>query len=878
MTLIVPAVLGGLAITVMALVSLAAARRSRNAAIPQQSALPRILIHSINDDRCTGCDACVAVCPTNVLDLMDNKSRVVRFQDCIQCEQCMWACPTEALVMHLEGTQPPPLKVPALDDAFQTAVPGQYLIGEVAGKPLVKNAANLGRMVVEHMLLNGMQPGVLAHAGDPGAVDVAIVGSGPGGLSAALTCIQRGLSYVVLEKEQIVASTVARYPKGKLVMAEPYDVRNVSLLPVFDSSKEQIVPIWQTLVERLGMQIRLGEAVEEVAPQGDGSFHIRTTVGAYRAQRVVLATGTRGKPRTLGVPGENMPKVHSLLDDPEEFRGRPVLVVGGGDSAVEAAIALADAGARVILSYRGRAFSRAAPKNKQTIESYEAQRRIKIRYQSAIVEFAPETVTLQVATGERKTYPNEAAFVLIGSDPPIKWLEKLGVHFVEQPHMYQLGKTDQLVVNLLGADVADCPEDAESAAALVQNLPLPAALPEQPGPPPPMPPPLPEAPDEAMSRPRRWLRSATAIFTQSQHKLDKPIPLSEFAKRARRKHTGHGRRDALDAAERTRVLRMLRDEGGRIADEESQIGIPAMESAPSFLDNDNPPEFLDAGPPAPAPHPSSSTMLPPASTMLPPASTMPPPASTMPPPAHFAAPTAPTSVLQPLQSPVKPDEAITPKPAVILGLDRAQASRRQNAPQAAPPRRRPNAAEGSGERRKPISPPSFTEEPTRQVDADSALAQLLRNQSRQPDNIAFESEQANAVTAAAAQNYRSDDDPTQTLASEEPTRTVNADELFRTGSRVPAEKPSAPDLPLEPIAESSADEIAAVGGLSSGSSNFESDPTQAIDIRGLSDEQQQRPRRKIRYPERREDSGRSVDLERFRGRAESLSDIDWDLD
>src|SRR5688572_23139169 len=294
----------------MALVSLAAARKGRHPAAGHQAqpAQQKILVHAINDDRCTGCDACVAVCPTNVLDLIDNKSRVVRFQDCIQCEACMWACPTQALVMHPEGTQAPPLKVPELDEFYQTAVPGQYLIGEVAGKPLVKNAANLGRAVVEHMLRSGLQPGgargKLAEGSDAAkvtAVDVVIVGSGPGGLSAALTCIQRGLSYVVIEKGVTIASTIAHYPKGKLIMAEPYESANLSLLPVFDSSKEQMLPIWRELVDRVGMNVRHGETVETVERRADGIFSVVTNVSAFRAQRVVLATGTRGKPRTLGV-------------------------------------------------------------------------------------------------------------------------------------------------------------------------------------------------------------------------------------------------------------------------------------------------------------------------------------------------------------------------------------------------------------------------------------------------------------------------------------------------------------------------------------------------------------------------------------------------
>src|SRR5262245_33814342 len=362
----------------MAVFTMVSARKRHHATVaPAQVVGPRILIHDINDDRCTGCDACVAVCPTNVLDLVANKSRVLRFHDCIQCEQCMFACPTEALVMFPEGAQPPPLKIPELDDNYQTVVPGQYLIGEVAGKPLVKNAANLGRAVVEHAMATGLYPGALG-AGE-GVVDVAIVGSGPGGLSAALTCIQKGLSYVVLEKEQMIASTIARYPKGKLVMAEPYESENLSFLPVFDSSKEQLIPIWKELIERVRLQVQLGESVETVQRERDGNFEIRTTVASYRAQRVVLSIGTRGKPRTLQVPGENLPKVFSLLEDPDEWQGRSVLVVGGGDSACEAALALADSGAKVMISYRGRGFNRAAPKNKQTIEAYAAEGRIKAK-------------------------------------------------------------------------------------------------------------------------------------------------------------------------------------------------------------------------------------------------------------------------------------------------------------------------------------------------------------------------------------------------------------------------------------------------------------------------------------------------------------------
>jgi thioredoxin reductase (NADPH) len=614
-TWVVPLALGGVAILVMAVFTMVSARkRHRSIVAPAAVVGPRILIHDINDDRCTGCDACVAVCPTNVLDLVANKSRVLRFQDCIQCEACMFACPTEALVMFPEGGSPPALKVPEIDESFQTAIPGQYLIGEVAGKPLVKNAANLGRTVVEHMLASGMQPGAIGRADN--VVDVAIVGSGPGGLSAALTCIQRGLSYVVLEKEQLLASTIARYPKGKLVMAEPYDVQNLSFLPVFDSGKEQLLPIWRELIERTGVTINQGESVETVSRSTDGTFEVRSTVASYRAQRVVLSIGTRGKPRTLQVQGENLPKVFNLLEDPDEWRGKAVLVIGGGDSACEAALALADAGAKVMISYRGKGFNRAAPKNKQAIEGYAGQGRVKAKLGSQVLSFEPDSVTLALGDGSQKRYPNDAAFVLIGADPPVAWLEKMGVRFIERPHQYQMGKTDEVLRRLVPSAM-ECPEDAQRAAAQVLGGSIGVEPPRQASAVAVLPMPM----GEPVSGPRKWLRSATSIFstrghtgghmipppkpdtrTQRGKKLDAPMPLSEFARRGKsgsHSHSGHGRRDSLTAGERTRILRMLRDEGGRLADEESQI----LMAAPR-RDRDFDFDFDDSPAPAPvAPRP-----------------------------------------------------------------------------------------------------------------------------------------------------------------------------------------------------------------------------------------------------------------------------------
>jgi thioredoxin reductase len=366
--------------------------------------------------------------------------------------------------MHREGVEPQRLTVPELDAHFQTAVPGQYLIGEVAGKPLVKNAANLGRLVVEHMVADGLSAGLE----NSELLDVVIVGSGPGGLSAGLTCLNKGLRCVVLEKEHHIASTVSRFPKGKEFMAEPTTDRNLSFLPVFDSKKEELLAAWTQVIEEVNLPVRKGEAVESIKRGEDGIFEVRTTVQSYRARRVVLAIGLRGKPRLLTVPGANLPKVHSILEDSEAYAGQHVLVVGGGDSALEASMSLADAGANTILSYRSKAFKRAKAANQKRIEEYANSGKVQVLLESNATEFDESSVTIKLATGESQRFPNDQAFLLIGAEAPVGWLEKVGVRFVERPHSYQLGKIDELIRNV-APKADDCPPDPKQATARVMG-------------------------------------------------------------------------------------------------------------------------------------------------------------------------------------------------------------------------------------------------------------------------------------------------------------------------------------------------------------------------------------------------------------------------
>ncbi len=463
---IIPIVIASVAVLLLGLGAIMDDRRARYRRLASfenvEAAIP--LLHSINDDRCIGCEACIDVCPTEVLDLVNHVVKVSRFTDCVQCEQCANACPTMALVMYRAGSTPRMLTVPELDEHFQTGVPGQYLIGEVAGKPLVKNAANLGRAVIEHISRELDRQRV---KGD--VLDVVIVGSGPGGLSAGLTCVKRGLSCVVLEKEHVISSTVSRYPKGKHFMAEPSTAVNASYLPVFDGSKEELVAAWQQVVDGVALPMKLGEAVESVVRGDDGLFTIKTTVATYRAHRVVLATGLRGKPRLLAVPGANLEKVQSLLDDPAEFADRDVLVVGGGDSAVEAALSLSDVGARVTLSYRGDGFKRCKQGNQKRLAEMSSARKLDVLLESNVQQFTADGVEIKLKDGSMSAIANQNAFVLIGADTPVAWLEAIGVRFVERPHLYTLGASDEVVRRLV-PDATECPRTAEESIALVRGL------------------------------------------------------------------------------------------------------------------------------------------------------------------------------------------------------------------------------------------------------------------------------------------------------------------------------------------------------------------------------------------------------------------------
>jgi thioredoxin reductase len=297
------------------------------------------------------------------------------------------------------------------------------------------------------MLMTGVERGMAKSLGLD--VEVVAVGSGPGGLAAGITSFQNGLTHVILEKDRIFASTIQTYPKGKELLAEPPDVKNIGPLPVWDSYKEEILAKWDKELTKYKLDIRCSEEVRRIErlQSGKNGFRVVTSKREYTCLKVVLATGTRGNPRSLKIPGGASDKVHYVVVDPDAHQSQDCLVVGGGDSAVEAAMALALASGgsnRVSLSYRKAGFERVKERNREQLMKLVEQGRVTLYLETSPTDILSDAVVLKTAAGKRQILANDVVYCMLGADPPVKWLREIGVHYVKKPENWSPGATDDL--------------------------------------------------------------------------------------------------------------------------------------------------------------------------------------------------------------------------------------------------------------------------------------------------------------------------------------------------------------------------------------------------------------------------------------------------
>jgi thioredoxin reductase (NADPH) len=376
--------------------------------------------------RCIGCGSCVEACPEgDVLGVVGGTATVLNGLKCVGHGRCEIACPVGAIEVGL-GDMKSRRDIPVVDEWNETAVPGLFVAGELGGLALVKNAVAQARKVVERIAQQA--PAARARSGGGDIFDLLVVGAGPAGLTAAAAARERGLSHLVLEQEGDLGGTVFHYPRRKLVLVQPVDMPLMGRIKEAEYAKEDLLLLFQALVKKGRLNVRFGEKVLDVR-HGGGTFSVATSSGVALARFVVLALGRRGTPRKLGVPGEDLPKVMYQLVDAESYQDQRLLVVGGGDSAVEAAIGLArQASNQVTLSYRREKLVRIKHKNEERLNAQIARGGIQPLFNSEVTAIAPKTVLLKAATGALEIR-NDFVFVFAGGEPPFDFLRKIGVRF-----------------------------------------------------------------------------------------------------------------------------------------------------------------------------------------------------------------------------------------------------------------------------------------------------------------------------------------------------------------------------------------------------------------------------------------------------------------
>lgn len=378
---------------------------------------PSSLHPEIDPRLCLGAGSCIKACPEDAIGMIKGKAVLIHPTECIGHGACAAACPHNAITLVF-GTEKRGMDIPQVDPHFETNVPGIFIAGELGGMGLIRKAAGQGTQAIDNIAkLKGSANN---------DYDVVIIGAGPAGLAATLGAIEKKLRYVTIEQETSLGGAIFQYPRNKVVMTAPVKLPIVGEMQFKEVSKERLLEFWDGVIKKTGMKLNYSERMETIT-KTDKGFIVKTTKSSYATRAVLLAIGRRGTPRKLGVSGEDLPKVVYRLIDPEQYRNQHVMVVGGGDSALEAAIAIAEQpGTTVTLSYRSDAFGRGKPKNRDRLKEMSGKGRVTVRLKSNVKLIEKDKIILE-HEGKMIEMPNDAIIVCAGGILPTPFLKEIGV-------------------------------------------------------------------------------------------------------------------------------------------------------------------------------------------------------------------------------------------------------------------------------------------------------------------------------------------------------------------------------------------------------------------------------------------------------------------
>ena len=391
----------------------------------QEGLYEPVSLHPVVDQNtCIQTGACIAACPEkDILGIRNGKATTINASHCVGHGACFHACPTEAITLCI-GTEKRGVELPHVNYNFETNIQGIFIAGELGGMGLIKNAVEQGRQAVENIIRTGKKT---HHA----TYDLIIVGAGPAGISASLTAKKHNLKCLTLEQDTL-GGTVFSFPRSKIVMTSPMDLPLYGKLKLYETTKPELLDLWKDVISKHSIPFKEISKVEAIIPEED-HFRVETLSGdKYTARSVLLAIGRRGSPRKLNIPGEELEKVAYRVLEPEIISGKDIMVVGGGDSAIETALLLASQN-RVILSYRGDAFSRIKPKNREKIEEAVKQGVLDLKLNTNLVLIEKDDVTLTTGeSGEKIKIRNDLVYIFAGGELPTQFLIKIGLQITKK--------------------------------------------------------------------------------------------------------------------------------------------------------------------------------------------------------------------------------------------------------------------------------------------------------------------------------------------------------------------------------------------------------------------------------------------------------------